>query len=84
MQGYVIVVEQMMLAALESPNGSGHDASDGSVPHEIDDDDEEKEPALVDGEGMEVVGDHAQHQERTQLADVAAETKRLLHDHARG
>lgn len=78
------MVDQMVFAALEPVDGGGHDAGDGGVAHEVDDEDEEEEPALVDGEGMEVVGDHAQHQERTQLAKVAAEAQRLLHERTRG
>ena len=81
---YVIVVDQMVFVALEPVDGGGHDAGDRGVPHEVDDEDEEQEPALVDGEGMEVVGDHAQHQERTQLAEVAAEAQRLLYERTRG
>lgn len=80
----MIVVDQMVCVALEPVDGSGHDAGDSGVPHEVDDEDEEQEPALVDGEGVEVVGDHAQHQERTQLAEVAAEAQRLLHERTRG
>ena len=80
----MIVVDQMVFVALEPVDGGGHDAGDRGVPHEVDDEDEEQEPALVDGEGMEVVGDHAQHQERTQLAKVAAEAQRLLYERTRG
>ena len=72
-----------MLVALDPPHRRRHDAGDCSVAHEIDDGDEEKQPALVDVEGMQVVGDHAQHQERAQLAEVAAEAQRLLHERTR-
>ena len=83
-QAYVVVVEQRMLVALDPPHRRRHDAGDRRVAHEVDDGDEEEQPALVDVEGVQVVGDHAQHQERAQLAEVAAEAQRLLHEGTRG
>lgn len=80
----MVVVEQRVLVALEPPHRRRHDAGDGCVAHEVDDGDEEEQPALVDVEGMQVVGDHAQHQKGAQLAQVAAEAQRLLHERSRG